>query len=350
MRNRYRMYVRGKHSGGQVYWIEDNTTGKRESLRTKDEKEASRLLDQRNQPYQSAGFHQLMARTHLLVSDPQNVTRTWQIVMDAIIGQKTGSTKIRWERAAKCKAFDRIRDLIVSNTKAEDFLAVLNAGRVSANVYLRRLHNYAIAANWLLAPVISKAIWPKVEHKEKRAITLAEHRLIIAREKNPERRNFYELCWHLGGAQSDIANLTAENIDWKNRTFRFYRKKTGELSEITFGEEIEKILQTVPTSGKLFPYLATVRECDRATEFKQRCNSVGIRDVTLHCYRYAWAERAKACGFPERFAQVALGHGSKAVARAYARKGDVKLPSLESYESAMKEKIVSLPKPDSKAA
>ena len=54
--------------------------------------------------------------------------------------------------------------------------------------------------------------------------------------------------------------------------------------------------------------------------------------VTLHCYRYAWAERAKQCGYPERFAQEALGHNRKAVHRAYSRKAKVKLPSLENYE------------------
>lgn len=31
-----------------------------------------------------------------------------------------------------------------------------------------------------------------------------EHALIVAREQNPERRDFYELCWHVGGSQSDI--------------------------------------------------------------------------------------------------------------------------------------------------
>ena len=38
------------------------------------------------------------------------------------------------------------------------------------------------------------------------------------------------------------------------------------------------------------------------------------------------------CGYPERFAQEALGHNSKAIHRAYARKAQVRLPSLESYE------------------
>ena len=82
----------------------------------------------------------------------------------------------------------------------------------------------------------------------------------------------------------------------------------------------------------LFPYLATVRSGDRATEFKQRCTGLGITGISLHSYRYAWAERAKVAGYPERFAQEALGHNSKAVHRAYAKNAQMKLPSLEEYE------------------
>ena len=40
----------------------------------------------------------------------------------------------------------------------------------------------------------------------------------------------------------------------------------------------------------------------------------------------------KQAGYPERFAQETLGHNSKAVHRAYARKAQVKVPSLEEYE------------------
>jgi hypothetical protein len=36
--------------------------------------------------------------------------------------------------------------------------------------------------------------------------------------------------------------------------------------------------------------------------------------------------------YPERFAQKALGHNSKAVHRAYARKAQVTVPALEDYE------------------
>jgi len=83
-----------------------------------------------------------------------------------------------------------------------------------------------------------------------------------------------------------------------------------------------------------------MRDKDRAAEFRRRCRLLKIEGVSLHSYRYAWAERAKTAGYPERFAQQALGHNSKAVHRAYARKAQVKLPSLEEYEN----KIVQMPK------
>src|SRR5664280_885705 len=47
----------------------------------------------------------------------------------------------------------------------------------------------------------------------------------------------------------------------------------------------------------LFPYLSRVRAGDRATEFKSRCRQLGINGVSLHSYRYAWAERAKTVGY-----------------------------------------------------
>jgi integrase len=98
------------------------------------------------------------------------------------------------------------------------------------------------------------------------------------------------------------------------------------------GSEALNVFKDLPSEGALFPYLASVRAGDRATEFGQRCRRLGILGVTLHSYRYAWAERAKTAGYPERFAQEALGHNSKAVHRAYAKRALMKIPSLEDYE------------------
>jgi integrase len=65
---------------------------------------------------------------------------------------------------------------------------------------------------------------------------------------------------------------------------------------------------------------------------------LGIKGITLHSYLHAWAERAKTVGDLERFAQEALGHNSKAVHLAYAKRALMKIPSLEDYEQRAVEK------------
>src|SRR5436189_4073153 len=86
-----------------------------------------------------------------------------------------------------------------------------------------------------------------------------------------------------------------------------------------------------------------MREAHRATEFARACRRLMIKGVTLHSYRYAWAERARTCGYPERFAQEALGHNSQAVHRSYAKRAQVRLPSLEQYErNAADENVIPI--------
>jgi len=105
------------------------------------------------------------------------------------------------------------------------------------------------------------------------------------------------------------------------------------------GGEALNLFKDLPGGGPLFPYLCRVRAGDRATEFASRYRLLGIVGVTLHSYRYAWAERAKTVGYPERFAQEALGHNSKAVHRAYAKRALMKIPSLEDYEQRAAVKV-----------
>jgi integrase len=91
-------------------------------------------------------------------------------------------------------------------------------GDRATNVFRRRLHNFAVDLGWLP--------WPAVRFAEKRAIRLDEHLAILAAERNPERRAFYELCWQLGGSQGDIANLSGEDVDWEQGVVSYRRQKT----------------------------------------------------------------------------------------------------------------------------
>ena len=326
-------YILFQRSG--VYYCEDRQTRKQTSLRTRDHAEAMVLLNAKNESARQSILNLQLARVYLSASDPQVATRTWQTVMDEIIRTKTGANQSRWIAAAKSNQFDSLRALTLVGTQPEHLLRVLQEGTVTTNVYLRRVHNFALDMNWLPASVIPKRQWPPVCYKEKRAITLEEHTKIIQREQNPATRAFYQLLWHLGGSQTDIATLTAEDIDWKQRTIAYRRRKTGVAALISFGEETATILRQLPKTGPIFPALARIHERHRAKLFIKRLKSVGVSGVSLHSYRYAWAERAKEAGYPERFAMQALGHSSKAVHRAYAKKAHVKVPSLEDYEKQM---------------
>jgi integrase len=320
-----------------VFYSFDRQSGKRESLRTGDKNEAQRLLHAKNEGHVQPALNLQLARTYLAASDPETVRRTWRTVFDEIIKLKAGKTKLRWENAKKDVAFDLIRERTLLDTRAEHFLAVLEKGRVSTNVFLRRIHNFCLDMGWLLSPVIVKRQWPKVVYREKRSISSDEHRKILGREKNPENAAFYDLCWHLGGSQSDVVNLRAEDIDWGDLVVAFHRGKTKTPSLVRFGGNLTGLLKKLPARGYLFPHLRTLTESVRADLFRKRCKTVEVHGVTLHSYRYAWAERAKKAGMPERFAMEMLGHNSKAISRAYSKKAQIKLLSLEEYETRVQE-------------
>lgn len=356
MKTKFRLVKIGRRGG--TYYIVNKATGERDSLETKDKTEAIELLVAKNEAHREAAFNLQKARVYLAASDPGVSTRTWLMALEALIDSKPkdSENRHRWQTFSKDEALEPLLGKIILETRAECLMEVLKAGTVSTNVFLRRLHNFCIGMNWLPWPILPKKLWPPVKYKKKRAITFEEHQKIIAREGNVERRPFYELGWFLGGAQSDIANLEAEDVDWNDWTVCYNRKKLASLDEtdvkpplIKFGQKCAAILRSLPQAGPLFPYLRTVRAADRATEFKQRCQGLGIKGVTLHSYRYAWAERAAINHVPERDAQHALGHNSKAVHRAYAKRAQATVASLEDYEEAAQKarqenKILILPR------
>jgi integrase len=243
MKRRFILYRRKR---GGMFYLEDTETRKQESLGTKNRAEAVTLLNARNESVRQPQLNLQIAKVYLSGTDSGVATRTWQNALDAIVETKSGSTQDRWRRAAKDSALDFIRQRVIIETQAEQLFASLKAGTVSTNVHLRKLHNFCLSMNWLPWPLIPKRLWPEVRFRPRRAITFPEHQLILEREKNPERRDFYELCWHLGGSQSDIASLKAEDIDWNNRTIAYARQKTGSLAMIHFGSEIETVLHRLP--------------------------------------------------------------------------------------------------------
>ena len=165
--------------------------------------------------------------------------------------------------------------------------------------------------------------------------------------ENLEKRAYYEFLYETGAAQSDAAELTAENIDWQEGLLVYHnRKKLGPDSEparLSVGAKLRELLESLPKSGDLFPTIKKAKPNARSTEFRRRCRIAGVFGVSLHSYRHSWAQRAKACGYPQRFAQDALGHSSRAVHEAYAKGAFVIVPPLDEYESIAQRKVIAMP-------
>jgi integrase len=99
------------------------------------------------------------------------------------------------------------------------------------------------------------------------------------------------------------------------------------------GPTLREIMNRRWSSGYVFPYLASIRTTDRATYFARYCKRTGIgKEVTLHCYRYAVAERMHAIGFNHRFSKALLGHSTDRNHYLYSKGATVQVPCLETSE------------------
>jgi len=272
MNDRYRVFRRA----WGLYYCEDLHTGKQQSLKTRDKREAFRLVAAKNETDAAPAFSHHLARVYWQAGDPKAATRTWQEVMEEIPKLKQGSTQIRWLSAIKNAAFNPLRKLVVLQTRPEDFLSILEGCNVSTNSYLRRIHCFALDMSWLPWPLLPRKRWPVIRFKDKRAITWQEHQKILGGENNPEWRAYYELLWNLGGSQTDVARLTAQDIDWEDHSIAYSRVKTGSQAVIRFDGAVEQILKSRPAPGYLFPMIALWKHSDRAKAFIRRCKLVGV--------------------------------------------------------------------------
>jgi integrase len=339
---KYRLYRR---RNGVFYW-QENDSAKQGTLRTNDRREAERLLNAMNESHREPTLNLNLARAYLAAHDPKMAQRTWQAVMDEMATHGIPTTQER-ARGFRSKAYDAIRDKPLVQTTGADLLVIVHTNGNCVAHYLRRLHNLAVDLGWLPWPVLAKRAWPKIRSQSKRAITAEEHDAVIASERNADRRAYYELLYETGAAQTDAASLTAEDIDRQNGALTYRRKKLGPFSQpcrLTIGKKLGALLNVLPSSGDLFPNIKRTSAKDRSAEFRRRCRVVGISDVSLHSYRHAWAQRAKACGYPQRFAQEALGHSSRAVHEAYAKGAFVLCPALDEYEATAAQKIIEMPR------
>jgi len=333
-----------------VYYLQDKLSGKQKSLKTRDAAAAKRMLAGRNQATEQPQMNMAMAKVYLSCKSEEMLSRTWDDVMKDMEQAYTGPTLARWQRQMKCVPFQPLRKLPLLHSESSHFLAVLRHPRAgtSTHKWLRILHNRALDLGWILTPVMARRIWPKLRTKKMQAITADQHARLVATEKNDEFRHYLQMLWEIGGAQTDTARLHRNNVDLFNRRITYNRQKLESIGQgsvaIVIGDDLIKLLNELPEEGLLFPTLAQQNDKVRASRFRKCCKRLGFTGISLHSYRYAWAQRAKSYGMPMREAMAHLGHGSKAIHLAYSEKAEVVTLPLEFYEKKWKEKIIEFSK------
>ena len=155
-----------------------------------------------------------LGKFYISQSNPQMATRTWQDAMTELSSHGEEASQARYAREFKSAAFNIIRNKLIIETTSDDLKAVLKRGGASTTTFLRPLHNLVVGNQWVPMPILTSKQWPESSKKPKRGITTEEQGKILAAEQNEERRNYYELLWLVGAAQTDGAMLKAEDIDW----------------------------------------------------------------------------------------------------------------------------------------
>src|ERR1035437_5577014 len=105
MKTKYPLFRRG-----EMLYMQDSTTGKQTSLRTKDETEAKSLLEARNAAQRQPVLNLHLARAYLTASDPAFVERTWQVVMEQMQSRGKDSSRERYASVFKSPSYDGLRN------------------------------------------------------------------------------------------------------------------------------------------------------------------------------------------------------------------------------------------------
>jgi len=333
-----------------IFYVEDKINGKQRSLKTRDAAAARRMFAGMNQRAEQPLMNLAMAKVYLSAKSEVMLERTWNDVLVNMEESYRGPTLLRWRKLMKSMPLQSLRGIRLLHTESTDFLAVLshpNAGN-STQKYLRIVHNRALDLGWILAPVMARRLWPKLRTKRPKAISAEQHSALIAAVKDPEFRHYLQMLWEIGGSQTDTARLHWDNIDLVNRRLTYSRQKLESIGQgsviIAIGDNLMKLLDELPQHGYLFPTLAPQEGVTRASRFRKIANRLGFRQISLHGYRYAWAQRAKSFGMPLREAMAHLGHGSKIIHHTYSAQAEVVSLPLEFYEKQWKEKIVQFAK------
>jgi hypothetical protein len=159
-----------------IYYCEDSKTRHEWCLHTPDRQMARRILqaiwESEQMPFVSSAIaHAYMAAATSMVHE-----NTWSDVLDLLLAEKNESpSKWRWELVRSHASLKPLWRLKVMHTRADQLFTLLREGTQATNLYLRRLHDYALDVHWLPWPILSKKCWTMALARMRRTQLLARN-------------------------------------------------------------------------------------------------------------------------------------------------------------------------------
>ena len=123
MKNRFTIFRRGR-----IYYCEDHVTGQQKSLLTRDEAEAQRIVQAKNDAVKLPQMNLVMAKTYLSAQDPKMITRTWADVFERFCNRSNPNTRMRHERVVRTEPMQFLKSKRLIETTADDFFEAMKLG------------------------------------------------------------------------------------------------------------------------------------------------------------------------------------------------------------------------------
>ena len=301
---------------------------------------------------------------HLAHCNPTWNTTTWDDVFKDILkrgrrnGGMHGASTIRTIKSGwnnSCWNFIREKRLI--ETEPRDLLNPLRGKGMGIMQLIRRMHEHAVGYQMIPYPIVGSKMWPVYDNKPmSMAITEEQHTKVIDRITTMRRNRWSDetadqwrsewiaylwILWFTGASNKDAAELKAENINWRDMVIEFSRSKWVnkdklEPCRIVIGPRFAEVLRALPKDGLLLPILGNKNTSKRYDFFHKQTVALEIEGISIHGYRYAFAERSKENGMSIEDRMATLGHNTYEVHRNYGRTAKVVPVSIEVLDGRLK--------------
>jgi len=258
---------------------------------------------------------------------PGSALREVAVKFLADAGRRLKPSTLNWYHQAVGRLANNFSDLPIheiSHTVISDWVSAQEWGDTSkahALSILSVFFRWAIAEGFTTTNPVSRIRKPRARSRgEEAIITPQVHRRLLAKA-SPTLRPFVILLHETGARPSEIARLTAADIDFANGFAKLEEHKTigktGKPRLIMLSEKALSVLRRLAKQHRDGPLLRNRlgipwgKDCI-CLAFRRLAMRAGVK-ATAYGYRHTFATDALARGIPDAHVAALLGHSSTAM-------------------------------------